>query len=423
MRLACFAFLTFVHLLGQIESMLWSDPQDEDGIKPNHRGTGIVFGPDISREFLKRYNLKYLIRSHQPVEKGVQTQACGDNCFVVTVFSTANYPNGEGSNNGGVIHLDNEGNCNSVEFRFGGGIDYSRTIQSILSGTAETILNYHRVLWHDTQRDEKGNDNERSLEELLRSYVADRRDSLEGYFRAVEDKAGLITKLQWCVAMEDVLDLKDVRWTELQPTLAPTVPDDDNYIDWRAYLKKNANEVTLDALQDKQLVVLRDYKDKLMTIFEFLDKEGTGKVTKEVFESAIQLLNRQYVPKNRKITEPEKVFKVLDSAREGTIDLKELNAMLTESQMLALMCQTLGLKQMAVLQQHHEGLTAAFKVMDTEKLGSIDRQAFVAGVELLNKRLPSDNNLHSIDQLFNLLDMEGSGKVDINQFSQLFQSS
>jgi serine/threonine-protein phosphatase 5 len=74
--------------------MLWSDPQDDDGIKPNHRGTGIVFGPDVSREFLKRYKLKYLIRSHQPVERGVQIQDCGDEYFVVTVFSTANYPNG-----------------------------------------------------------------------------------------------------------------------------------------------------------------------------------------------------------------------------------------------------------------------------------------------------------------------------------------
>lgn len=402
--------------------MLWSDPQEEDGIKPNHRGTGIVFGPDISREFLKRYGLKYLIRSHQPVERGVQTQDCGDDCFVVTVFSTANYPNGEGSNNGGVIHLDKEGHCNAVEFKYGGGLDYSHTIQSLLSGTAETILNYHRVLWHDAQRDEKPTDNERSLEELLRSYVADKRDDLEVYFEAVEDNDGLISKLQWAIAMEDVLDLKDVRWAELQPSLAPTIAGNDDCIDWRAYLKKNASEVTLDALQDKQLAVLRDYKDKLVKIFDYYKKDLTSKVSQDEFEAAIQMLNRQYVPKHRRIREPEKIFKVLDATKEGTIELKDLYTMLTESQILALMCQTLGLKQMTVLQQNHEGLTAAFRVMDTDKVGTIDRQAFVAGVELLNKRLPGDNQLHSIDQLFNLLDMNGTGRVDINQFSQLFQS-
>jgi Ca2+-binding EF-hand superfamily protein len=402
--------------------MLWSDPQEEDGIQPNHRGTGIVFGPDIAREFLKRYNLKYLIRSHQPVERGVQTQDCGDDCFVVTVFSTANYPNGEGSNNGGVIHLDKEGNCNSVEFKFGGGIDYTQTIQSILSETATTILNYHRVLWHDTQRDEKVIENDRSLEEILRTYVADKSDALGDYFGAVEDKDGLVTKLQWAVAMEDVLDLKDVQWTELQPTLAPSLPDRDDYIDWRAYLRKNASEVTLDALRDDQLTVLRDYKEKLMTILDFLDKEGSGKVSQGVFNTAIEMLNQQYLPKNRKVTEPGKVFHVLDSAGEGVIHLADLNTMLTESQILALMIQILGYKQMSALQQNHGGLTAAFKLMDTDKNGSIDRNEFIAGVELLNKRLSSENQIHSIDQLFNILDVEGAGRIDITRFSQLFQS-
>lgn len=45
---------------------MWSDPQTNDGCKPNVlRGAGTYFGPDVTKNFLTKYKLKFLVRSHE----------------------------------------------------------------------------------------------------------------------------------------------------------------------------------------------------------------------------------------------------------------------------------------------------------------------------------------------------------------------
>ena len=44
--------------------------QDENGVAPNSRGYSSVFGPDITKQFLSRNNLKYIVRSHECVQFG-----------------------------------------------------------------------------------------------------------------------------------------------------------------------------------------------------------------------------------------------------------------------------------------------------------------------------------------------------------------
>jgi hypothetical protein len=48
------------------EQILWSDPVDEIDEKPNPRGAGVCFGPDITDKILARLSVKQIIRSHQP---------------------------------------------------------------------------------------------------------------------------------------------------------------------------------------------------------------------------------------------------------------------------------------------------------------------------------------------------------------------
>ena len=50
----------------QEEDLLWSDPGDEMGERPNSRGKGVEFGPDITRSVLEKIGVRQLIRSHQP---------------------------------------------------------------------------------------------------------------------------------------------------------------------------------------------------------------------------------------------------------------------------------------------------------------------------------------------------------------------
>jgi hypothetical protein len=46
--------------------ILWSDPVEIPGERPNSRGSGVEFGPDISRRVLNELGVVYLMRGHQP---------------------------------------------------------------------------------------------------------------------------------------------------------------------------------------------------------------------------------------------------------------------------------------------------------------------------------------------------------------------
>ena len=178
----------------------------------NPRGCGVAFGPDVARDFLQRTGLKYVIRSHEPVAKGVTMFPCGDDRYIVTVFSTASY---QGSNLGAIINLDKEGDCKSVEFGRSGVPSFTSLLEGIQKQVGEMMKQGNILL--------SGGDgeNEDSFDRTLRSFISENRYLLEPFFRKIE-KDGFITKAQWIAAMEDELGLQDVPWAELQPTLAPT---------------------------------------------------------------------------------------------------------------------------------------------------------------------------------------------------------
>lgn len=72
-----------------ISDLIWSDPVDMvQGFQLNHRGSGQIFGPDVVEEFLKKNNLKLLIRAHQCNFAGFRAFA---NFMGITVFSSSNY--------------------------------------------------------------------------------------------------------------------------------------------------------------------------------------------------------------------------------------------------------------------------------------------------------------------------------------------
>lgn len=73
-----------------IEDILWSDPDEMLGEYPNDRGAGVFFGPDITDSFLKKYNLKTIVRSHEP-RKALEGYAVEHNGKVLTISSTTIY--------------------------------------------------------------------------------------------------------------------------------------------------------------------------------------------------------------------------------------------------------------------------------------------------------------------------------------------
>jgi predicted phosphodiesterase len=72
------------------ENILWADPHETTGEYGNPRGAGVLFGPDISEEVTKSLNVKYIIRSHEPV-KALRGPFVEHEGRVVTISSTNVY--------------------------------------------------------------------------------------------------------------------------------------------------------------------------------------------------------------------------------------------------------------------------------------------------------------------------------------------
>lgn len=85
--------------------VLWSDPSMKPGLSPNkERGIGLLWGPDYTEEFLKKNNLKLIIRSHEGpdarekrpglggMDEGYTIDHVVQSGKLITVFSAPDYP-------------------------------------------------------------------------------------------------------------------------------------------------------------------------------------------------------------------------------------------------------------------------------------------------------------------------------------------
>ncbi|MEM3700723.1 MAG: metallophosphoesterase family protein [Candidatus Bathyarchaeia archaeon] len=73
-----------------LEEILWNDPNDwisESCASP--RGAGKLFGKKVTREILERFNVKFLIRGHEPCHEGFKIDHEG---MILTLFSRKGAP-------------------------------------------------------------------------------------------------------------------------------------------------------------------------------------------------------------------------------------------------------------------------------------------------------------------------------------------
>ena len=73
---------------GLMCELLWSDPQPQCGRSMSKRGVGTQFGPDVTKRFLQKNKLDYVIRSHEVKQEGYEVAHDGK---CITVFSAPNY--------------------------------------------------------------------------------------------------------------------------------------------------------------------------------------------------------------------------------------------------------------------------------------------------------------------------------------------
>ena len=311
-----------------LQGLLWSDPSEEDGLRVNDRrgGAGTLFGPDVARRWLQRHGLTTLVRSHQVVEDGWARLDCGEGTEVLTVFSSASYPDGNGMNAGAVIELAHGGEWQPHAFA-----------HEILGGCATA----------STQR---------SLLELIVAH----KHRLAEAFGAVASGEGRVSLDVWARVMKDELKLP-IDWRAIQPSLVQTVkrarklPDgtlsmsDTGLIDCNRFLKQfavmhaKAANVTPrgggggsgdgmsggSSSSSETLEALYANHAELLTIFRFLDTDRNGRVSKEEWRVGVELLNRHLPPEQHLSVDADSLFAVLDLDGSGELELDEFSAAFT----------------------------------------------------------------------------------------------
>lgn len=94
-----------------IYDLLWSDPSSKDiWYEDSPRGKGHLFGEKALRAFLTENHLTTLIRGHQCVQQGIETQY---NNALITVFSSSFYCNLQ-PNLCGVLYVDSKGSMKTL---------------------------------------------------------------------------------------------------------------------------------------------------------------------------------------------------------------------------------------------------------------------------------------------------------------------
>mmetsp|Transcript_41342 Transcript_41342/g.119731 ORF Transcript_41342/g.119731 Transcript_41342/m.119731 type:complete len:754 (+) Transcript_41342:173-2434(+) len=396
-----------------IESLLWSDPSRRQGIHPSPRGTGVKFGHDVAKDFLTKERIKYIVRGHEPVEHGILEMDCGDSMKVITVFSASNYPNEEGHNVGAILKLTSDGSMEPVKF---GGTQKKPEEES-----------FFKTLWDFAGKTEKsfysmiGSSLSGSSQDKLRQFVTEHQSQLVEAF-TVEEKDGLVTKQQWISVMRKVLDLPDVGWDVLQPQVAPTTEPKGDFINWREYLIENTTGI-VEALSDKEKMGdTVDHMDKMLVIFQYLDLQQNGIVGRQEFIAGTRILNRLHLPKRRQIKDPDALFAQFDDDGNGLIGFKEFEDHLHQSHLLTSMTTSIDKQQAETLAKNHELLKMAFEFLDRDGSGTITFEKWKVGIELLNKQLGPHEKVYDAKELFTLMDVDGRGSIDLDEFNELFGS-
>ncbi|CAH8513399.1 unnamed protein product [Schistosoma bovis] len=275
----------------QYQDLLWSDPQTQSGLLMNERrGLGCSFGPDITNLFLNKHNLSLLIRSHECKPEGFEWS---HNKQLLTIFSASNYYT-DGSNRGAIARISVDGSIQIIQYVTGGQKKF-KTLRQKVSWAEESALT--------------------DLKNKIGAYSTE----LKREFQSLDPtNTGRISKLEWCKAMEKVLDLK-LPWSTLQPRLVVTskIP---NQVEYLTTFQKLTTYNTPSKVPPSVTEEMYKFRDVLEGIFRAMDKDNSGRISLNEFKQACLRL-----PKWTKIDEQivMDMARSIDINKDGLIDFNE----------------------------------------------------------------------------------------------------
>ena len=229
-----------------MQNIMWSDPQPGNGVSPNEdRGCGMKYGPDIVRKFLADHKLKYLIRSHEPVDAGYELLECDEHGIsgAVTVFSASSYPGGAGFNSGAIVRLNCDKGGDATFDTYSDSNDGSHRTLSTREKMASTFKAFADIVAkkrgalevefeYFAQERARRNELQKRFKYNSSSLMASETTAFATSPAGVTDNVH-ITPVQWADAMSYVLksELPNVNWMSVQQFIAPG-----DLIDYKRFL-------------------------------------------------------------------------------------------------------------------------------------------------------------------------------------------
>ncbi|XP_032256444.1 serine/threonine-protein phosphatase with EF-hands 2 [Phoca vitulina] len=277
----------------QVVDILWSDPMAQEGCKANTvRGGGCYFGPNVTEQLLQKYNLQFLIRSHECKPEGYEF--CHSR-KVLTIFSASNYYE-VGSNRGAYVKLGPALTPYIVQYQ-ANKATHMLTMRQRISRVEESAL--------------------RSLREKLFAHSS----HLLGEFKKHDaDKTGFISLSDWAEAVESVLRL-GLPWRMLRPQLVSSSMD--NTLEYKSWLEGLAKEqLSHENIQSSLLETLYRNRSNLETIFRIIDSDHSGFISLDEFRQTWKLFSSHM---NIDITDDCicDLARSIDFNKDGHIDINE----------------------------------------------------------------------------------------------------
>lgn len=277
---------------------LWSDPNEFEILSKNSRGSGVVFGPEVTRRFLKNNNLRMVVRSHECVRRGFDQPFSGSyKPLLCTVFSASNYCGGH--NDAAYLTF--------ARHAMTGG-------QALSHSTCNMHFSVHHFNLTDAKQSLKDSNHDNIRELILRKSKA-----LQQAFETADVTCSkTVTKMQWSEIMQRVTNLK-IMWLAILKELSPTCISG-NIIYYAMFLKglkktvEDSCSVTVDSLYGQ--------RQKLETIFHFFDKNGDGTISREEFRKGCDFMNTT-LPPDQQLRDYDHILTLMDFDQSDSIDINE----------------------------------------------------------------------------------------------------
>jgi serine/threonine-protein phosphatase with EF-hands len=341
-------------LLKQLQrDALWSDPRAENGIAPNHRGAGVTFGPDHTKQFLHNNKLSMVIRSHEMCPHGVefpyatkyildqyldQTDSgteganarlsllqksipLGEEPLLCTLFSASNYCSGD--NEGAFLVLRRKGKSSNTP-------TYANSV-----GHSDLFFTTHRYRVNAKNGASLAMANKKTCMDLL---IRKKRSLMMAFRNEDKEQDETVSFEAWSQVMSRVTALK-IRWLGILKSVVPAdaiknghvrYMDFLNSIHKHSYYEMNAHETAVAhgaALSTSSKVMEAVYGNKkrtIETIFKFFDTDGNGEISPVEFKVGCEKLNKDLKPDDPRILQDiDHVLSTMDFDHSGMVDMNE----------------------------------------------------------------------------------------------------